>query len=158
MNVFHFQSEILQNSFFLLFCTEKIFIGSFQHGGCGCVTGFLTTCHATVFFKTHLFIHWNNPERAAELPPPRPDRGVFFRAARSLIRKASAQWRVCAGAPAKLQVVTGSDGSLTLRAVVFIRVYSALCLAKINRVPWLLEGKSADSEHTFVQVVSRKCD
>lgn len=103
---------------------------------CLFVTGFLTNCCSNVSFFFNTLIHTWNSEREPPTHPPRPDRPE-----RSLIRKASGQWRLCAGAPAKLQVVTGSDGSLTLWAAVFITVYSALRLAKVNRVPWLLEGK-----------------
>ena len=73
---------------------------------------------------------------------PQPIEGLVNRLTEhSLIHEGTASWAaVRTGALAKLQVVTSSDGSLSPGpglgwASVFIKVYSAPCLAKINRVP-----------------------
>lgn len=68
----------------------------------------------SILFKQH----W--PVESAVIPPQCPDRSIFQRAwVRELCIRSSVKWapnhRVWTGAPAKLQVVTSSDGSLTLR-------------------------------------------
>lgn len=141
VNIFHFQPS--KHSFYVGYFAQK------QHN----TTVYLKEKKNQIYIQAVPSELLNSPHSVLT------EAGFFFFFPRAALAHplSDTQWRLCAGARAKLQVVTGSDGSLTLRAAVFIRVYSALCLAKINRVPGLLEGKSADSEHTFVQVVSRKC-